>query len=86
MLGDSAGSIAEVCAASFPHSEDRGRERVLDPARGCRPAIFRAGVEGDGGLGRGAMDRVDHRFKHNQAARWQADTRANHYAVVDVTG
>jgi hypothetical protein len=32
------------------------------------------------------MDGVDHRFKQNQPTGWQAETRANHYAVVDVTG
>ena len=32
------------------------------------------------------MDGVDHRFKQNQAVGWQADTGANHYAVVAVTG
>src|SRR6516162_11957628 len=81
MRGDSA-----VLWQVSPIPKTAGREHVSDPARGCRPAIFRAGVEGNGGLGSGAMDRVDHRFKHNQPARWQADTRANHYAVIDATG
>ena len=60
--------------------------RVSDPTRGCRTAIFRAGVEGDGRLLRGTMDGVNHLFKQNQPTGWQAETRANHYAVVDVIG
>lgn len=59
---------------------------MSDPARGCRPAILRAGVEGNGCFRRGTMDGVDHRFKQNQPTGWQTETRANHYTVVDVTG
>src|SRR5215510_15482050 len=58
----------------------------LDPTCGCRTAIFRAGVESDGGLWRGTMDGVDHRFKKNQPTGWQAQTGANHHTIVDVTG
>jgi len=32
------------------------------------------------------MDGVDHRFKQNQSTGWQAEARANHDAIVDVTG
>jgi hypothetical protein len=31
------------------------------------------------------MNCVDHCFKQNQPTRWQAYTRANHYAVVELT-
>ena len=44
-------------------SKRSGRERMSDPARGCRSAILRAGVEGDGRLRRGTMDGIDHCFK-----------------------
>ena len=60
--------------------------RRSDPARGCRTAIFRAGVECDGRSWRGTMDGIDHRFKQNQPTGWQAEARANHDAVVDVAG
>src|SRR6516165_6850332 len=64
-----------------------GRQsRVSDPACGCRTGIFREGVESDGRLWRGTMDGVDHRFKKNQPTGWQAETRANHHTIVDVTG
>ena len=77
---------ASAAIARLPIPQRARSERESDPARGCRTAIVRPGVEGDGGLGRGAMDGVDHRFKQNQPTRWQADTCANHHAVVDVTG
>src|SRR5262249_4203404 len=63
-----------------------GNLAPLDPACGCRTAIFRAGVESDGRLWRGTMDGVDHRFKNNQPTGWQAQTRANHHTIVDVIG
>ena len=57
-----------------------------DPAGGCGAAIFRTGVESDGRLRRGTVDGVDHRLEHTQSAGWQADTCANHNAVVNVAG
>ncbi len=60
---DHEGKVA-VSAATLAH-ECGGRERVLDPACGCRTAIFRAGVEGDGRLRRRTTDGVDHRFKQH---------------------
>src|SRR5277367_3712996 len=62
------------------------RNRMSNPARGCCAAVVRAGVEGDGRLRRGAVDGVDHRFEYAQAARWQAHARADHNAVIAVTG
>ena len=59
---------------------------MSDPARGGRTTIVRAGVEGDGRSRRGTVDGVDHRFEHTQTAGWQADTRANHHAVVYAVG
>ena len=71
----------------FPDPRGRaGREHVSDPARGRRTTIIRPGVEGDRRLRRSPVDDVDHRFEQTQPTRWQADTRANHYAIVDVTG
>src|SRR5215468_6054383 len=57
-----------------------------DPAGGRGAAIFRASVEGDGRSRRGTVDGVDHRFEDTQPAGWQADTRANHHAVVYAVG
>src|SRR5215470_11332851 len=65
---------------------EAGPNTYSDPAGGCGAAIFRASVEGDGRSRRGAVDGVDHRFKDTQPAGWQADTRANHHAVVYVIG
>jgi hypothetical protein len=63
-------------------SEWRSALRILKPDT----RIIRAGVEGDGRLGRGTVDRVDHGFEQTQPTGWEADTCANHYAVVVVTG
>ena len=61
--------------------------RMIDMSpRGMMASTRRAGVEGDGRLGRGTVDRVDHGFEQTQLTGWEADTCANYYAVVDVTG
>src|SRR6516225_2005753 len=70
--------------SQFP--KKAGPNTYSDPAGGCGAAIFRASVEGDGRSRRGTVDGVDHRFEDTQPAGWQADTRANHHAVVDVVG
>ena len=77
---------ASAALAWLPIRERAGREHASDPARCCCPGIVRAGVERDGRLGRGTVDRVDHGFEQTQPTGWEADTCANHYAVIDVTG
>src|SRR5262245_17802564 len=71
--------------SNFP-KKGWSRNGYSDPAGGCSAAIFRASVEGDGRSRRGTVDGVDHRFEDSQPAGWQADTRANHHAVVYAVG
>src|SRR5262249_51655102 len=70
--------------ARFPRRA--GPTTCSDPAGRCGAAVFRARVEGDGCSRRGAVDGVDYRFEDTQPAGWQADTRANHHAIVYVIG
>src|SRR5215467_759020 len=65
---------------------EAGPNTHSDPAGRCGAAVFRARVEGDGCSRRGAVDGVDYRFEDTQPAGWQADTRANHHAIVYVIG
>ena len=64
------------------HKPRGGRALIFEPTLGRRTAFFRAGVESDGRLWCGAVDRVNDRFEQRQAIRWQAQARADDYTVV----
>ncbi len=64
---------------------------VCDPplshptSRRCA-AVARTCVEGDGSLRSGAVDSIYERFEQSQSVRGQPHARANHHAVVAVSG
>jgi hypothetical protein len=59
---------------------------LSDAARGGRTTIVKAGVEGDGPSGAARWMALTTASNTTKRLGWQADTSANHYVVVGITG